>query len=89
MLSAENVARKAQMRLLSSLPAVSGLVLLAIAFAPPGASAQDIFVTPILNAPFSAVVHVERSRVQRDGSIVSFKTIRDFLSHGRQTTSTS
>ena len=71
------------MRLLSSLPAVSGLVLLAIAFPPPGASAQDIFVTPILNEPFSAVVHVERSRLQRDGSIVSFKTVRDIARDSR------
>jgi hypothetical protein len=65
------------MRLASSLPTVSGLALLTIAIASPGASAQDIFVTPIPNAPFSGIVNVERSRVQRDGSIVHFKTIRD------------
>jgi hypothetical protein len=41
------------------------------------ASAQDVFVTPIPNAPFSGVIRVQRSVVQRDGSIVDFKTIRD------------
>jgi hypothetical protein len=65
------------MRFLLSLPAVSCLLLLAVGIAAPGASAQEIFVTPIPNAPFSGVVNVERSRVERDGSIVNFKTTRD------------
>src|ERR1039458_3214910 len=65
------------MRLLSSLPAVSGLVLLSIAITAPGASAQDIFITPVPNAPFSGIVNVERSRVQSDGSVVRLKTIWD------------
>jgi hypothetical protein len=65
------------MRSLFSLPAICWLVLLAIAAVPPGASAQDIFVTPVAKAPFSGVVNVECSRVQQDGSIVSFKTIRN------------
>jgi len=60
-----------------SLPAVSGLVLLTLGIAAPGASAQDIFVTPIANAPFSAIVNIERSRVQSDGSVVEFKTMRE------------
>jgi hypothetical protein len=65
------------MRSLSSLPAVFWLVLLAVAIAAPRASAQDIFVTPVPNAPFTGVVNVERSFVQHDGSIVIFKTIRE------------
>jgi hypothetical protein len=65
------------MRLPISLPAISWLFLLAFAITTAGASAQDIFVTPIPNAPFSGVVNMERSRVQRDGSVVTFKTIRD------------
>jgi hypothetical protein len=65
------------MRLPISLPAISWLFLLAFAITAAGASAQDIFVTPIPNAPFSGVVNMERSRVQRDGSVVTFKTIRD------------
>lgn len=40
------------------------------------ALAQDVFVTPIPNVPFSGSIDVERSFVQRDGSIVNFKTIR-------------
>lgn len=65
------------MRLPSCLPAFSWLVLLAVAIATPAAAAQDIFVTPIPNVPFSGVVNVERSYVQPDGSIVSFRTIRE------------
>ena len=68
-----------------SLIAVSGLVLLAIATGAPCAWAQagvDIFVTPIPNLPFTGVINVERSFVQRDGSIVNVKTIRDI---GRDT----
>ncbi len=47
--------------------------------APSRASAQrgpDIFVTPIPNAPFSAVIQVQRSFV-RDGSITALKTTRE------------
>jgi hypothetical protein len=65
------------MRLPSFLPSFSWLVLLAVAIATPVAAAQDIFVTPIPNAPFSGVVNVERSYVRPDGSIVNFKTIRE------------
>src|SRR5579862_7175088 len=65
------------MRFLSCLLAFSWLVLLAVAIATPAAAAQDIFVTPIPNVPFSGVVNVERSYVQPDGSIVNFKTIRE------------
>jgi hypothetical protein len=43
----------------------------------PRAFAQDIFVTPIPNVPFSAVVNVERSAVESNGSVVVTKTIRD------------
>lgn len=40
-------------------------------------SAQDIFVTPFPGAPFSGVVHVERSSIQPDGSVVALHTIRE------------
>jgi hypothetical protein len=56
------------------LTAVFCFVLLVLCSA---ASAQDIFVTPVPNAPFSGVIKVERSIVQRDGSVASFKTTRD------------
>ncbi len=65
------------MRLPHCLPGFSWLVLLAVAIATPAAAAQDIFVTPIPNVPFSGVINVERSYVQPDGSIVNFRTIRE------------
>jgi hypothetical protein len=74
------------MRLPFFLTAVSRFVLLRVfAIAAPCASAQEIFVTPIPTVPFSAVVNVERSRVQRDGSILNLKTFRNIGrdSHGR------
>jgi hypothetical protein len=71
------------MRLLFSLPAVSWLVLLAVTIAAQPASAQDIFVTPIPNEPFSGVVNVERSRVRRNGSVVNFRTIREIARDSR------
>jgi hypothetical protein len=54
----------------------------------PPSSAQDgpdIFVTPIPNVPFHAFVDVQRSVVQRDGSVQNFKTYREIGrdSHGR------
>lgn len=70
------------MRLPSSLLAVPALVLLTIPVATVGASAQDIFITPIPNAPFSAVVDVERSSVGRDGSIANSKTVREIARDG-------
>src|ERR1700721_1092989 len=69
-----------------SLISVSGLVLLAIAAGAPWVWAQagvDIFVTPVPNLPFTGVINVERSFVQRDGSIVNVKTIRDIGRDGR------
>jgi hypothetical protein len=43
----------------------------------PGLSAQDdIFVTPIPNAPFSAVIQVERSIIRPDGTVANLKTVR-------------
>lgn len=70
------------MRVRSFLTPVFWLVLLTAA---PGASAQgpDIFVTPIPNSPFTALIHVERSFVQSDGSVVSRQTMRNI---GRDST---
>lgn len=53
--------------------------LYVLILAPSQASAQrgpDIFVTPIPNAPFSAIIQVQRSFVQ-NGSITAFKTMRE------------
>lgn len=65
------------MRGRSSLAGFPWLVLLAVVTAAGSASAQDIFVTPIPGAPFSAVVNIERSRIQHDGSAVNLKTVRE------------
>src|SRR5580692_3195909 len=54
-----------------------------LAIATPAAAAQDIFVTPIPNIPFSGVVNVERSHVGPDGSSVIFKTIREIARDSR------
>jgi hypothetical protein len=63
-------------------------LFLALATAVPTASAQtaqDFFVTPIPNMPFSGVVHIEESIVKRNGSVTDFKTIREIGrdTHGR------
>lgn len=52
------------------------IVLLGCLIAASSASAQDIFVTPVANAPFSGVVYVARSVVRPDGSRMAFKTVR-------------
>jgi hypothetical protein len=56
------------------------LILLAIAASGSSVMAQagpNIFVTPVPDAPFSAVVNVERSMIQADGNVKSFKTVRN------------
>jgi len=61
------------------------LCSICFAVAVPPAAGQDIFVTPIPNVPFTAVVQVERSFVQPDGSVQTAKTVRQIArdSHGR------
>jgi hypothetical protein len=65
------------MRLPFTPHAVPRLVLLTFAISTPRVFAQDIFVTPVPNVPFSAVVTVERSRPQPDGTTFNLKTIRN------------
>jgi hypothetical protein len=58
--------------------AVSSFLILAISTTLSQAQARtDIFVTPVPNAPFTAVINVERSLVLRDGSTSHLKTIRE------------
>jgi len=67
-------------------PRFPRLVLLgsvSLAAAVPVAPAQDIFVTPIANAPFTAVVQVERSSVRPDGSLQAAKTLRQIARDSR------
>jgi hypothetical protein len=59
------------------LSAVLNVIALALFLTAPRLSAQDdIFVTPIPNAPFSGVINVERSIVRQDGTVVNLKTVR-------------
>jgi hypothetical protein len=60
-----------------SLAAFSGFVLLTLPATVLPASAQvTIFLTPVPNAPFSAVVDVQRTRIRPDGSVINLKSIR-------------
>jgi hypothetical protein len=59
------------------LTTVLSVIPLALFLTAPGLSAQDdIFVTPIPNAPFSGVINVQRSIVRQDGTVVNLKTAR-------------
>ena len=66
------------MRTHFSLTPLSLLLLLVLSAITPVASAQrpDIFITPVPNARLSAVVHVERSLVQPNGTIVTLRLAR-------------
>ncbi len=59
------------------------LFLLALAATTPTAAGQDIFVTPVPNVPFTAVINVERSFVQPDGSLTNVKTERQIARDSR------
>lgn len=64
------------MRRRASLSAVSSLlVFLAVVIS--AASAQEVFVTPVPNAPFSAVVNIERTVALKNGTVVSFKSLSE------------
>ncbi len=66
-----------------SLAAFSGVLLLIVPFMVLPAPAQvNIFLTPVPNAPFSAVVEVERTRVRPDGSVFNLKSIRSMARDG-------
>jgi len=57
--------------------AILSVIALPLFLTVPRVSAQDdIFVTPILNAPFSGVINVERSMVRQDRTVVNLKTVR-------------
>ena len=64
------------MRRRASLSAVSSLLLF-LAGVISAATAQDIFVTPVPNAPFSAVVTIERTFVQRNGATATFRSMSE------------
>jgi hypothetical protein len=66
-----------------SLAAFSGFLLLTIPATVLPASAQiGIFLTPVPNAPFSAIVEVQRTRISSDGSVFNLKSIRSIARDG-------
>jgi hypothetical protein len=63
---------------MSSRPFLRALCLVVLlAFASLAANAQDIFVTPVANAPFSAVINIERTIINNDGSVIQLKNVRN------------
>jgi len=60
-----------------SLTSVCCAFLLAVAILSPRASAQSFFMTPVPNAPFTAVVTTERTIVHKDGSVTQLKSTRE------------
>lgn len=65
------------MRRRLSLSSLCSFLLLVLAILIPRSSAQDIFVTPVANAPFSAVVNIERTIIKKDGSVIEIKNLRE------------
>jgi hypothetical protein len=66
-----------------SFAAFSGFLLLTLIATVLPASAQvNIFLTPVPNAPFSAVVDVQRTVIRPDGSAFSVKSIRNMARDG-------
>ncbi len=64
------------MRRRASLSAVSSLLVF-LAGVISAATAQDIFVTPVPNAPLSAVVTIERTFIQRNGATATFRSMSE------------
>jgi len=60
----------------SSPTAIFWLFSLLVITVATNSAGQDIFVTPIPGAPFSAVIEVERKQILPDGATVALKTVR-------------
>lgn len=71
------------MRLRFSGAILSCLFALATAALGSLAQGQDIFVTPVPNAPFSAMIDVQRTFVQPEGGVVQVKTMRQIARDSR------
>jgi hypothetical protein len=66
-----------------SLAVFSGFLLLTIpATVLPAPAQVNIFLTPVPNAPFSAVVDVQRTIIRSDGSVFNLKSIRNLARDG-------
>jgi hypothetical protein len=64
---------------------VSFSFLCVLAVCSPHASAQSFFLTPVPNAPFSAVVNIERTEISKDGLVIKYNSTREIArdSQGR------
>jgi hypothetical protein len=66
-----------------SLAVFSGFLFLTLSATVLPASAQiNIFMTPVPNAPFSAVVDVQRTIIRSDGSVLTLKSFEDVARDG-------
>jgi len=66
-----------------SLAAFSGFLLLSLpATVLPSSAQTNIFLTPVPNAPFTAVVEVQRTRIRSDGSVFNLKSTRSIARDG-------
>ena len=56
-----------------------------LAVCSPHTSAQSLFLTPIPNVPFNAVVNIERTEIRKDGLVIKYNSTREIArdSQGR------
>jgi hypothetical protein len=64
------------------LAAFSGFLVLTLSTVPRTSAQTHIFLTPVPNAPFTAVVDVERTGIRPDGSVFNMKSIRNMARDG-------
>lgn len=55
---------------------VSFSFICVLAVCSPRASAQSFFLTPVPNAPFSAVVKIERTEIGKDGLVIKYNSTK-------------
>jgi hypothetical protein len=60
-----------------------GLALAVLVSAVPASAQIGIFLTPVPNAPFTAVVDVQRTLIRPDGSVFNVKSFRNMARDGR------
>jgi len=65
------------MRLTAHLASIFCVALVAPAVPAVAQNGPDIFVTPIANAPFTAVINVQRTVVQPNGAVVNLRSMRE------------
>lgn len=61
----------------------SCIILLAVAILSTPDSAQSLFMTPIPNTPFTAIVNIERTEIRNDGLVIQYNSTREVARDGR------